>query len=83
MFAVYDNCKPASVMGFPQLNGKGWDNHTFATLKEAQEYVSEWLGDYDTTGGNLPADMPYDYNGYGDTIEIRDCGIKNETPNSD
>jgi hypothetical protein len=70
MFGVYDNGKPASVVGFPVLRGCGWDNHQFQTFEEAEKYAQNWLGQY--SGMTLEVNKPVDYDGYGTMIEIRE-----------
>lgn len=71
-YGVYDNGKPASEKGFPNLKGKGcWTNHTFLTFEGAQEYARAWLGQFAPSPEFLKINQPYDYSGYGDVIEIR------------
>lgn len=60
-YIVYDNNKPAV------LNTKTFSSNTFATLKDAKEYVNLWLG-FDV---DISFEEKYDYSGYGDIIEIR------------
>lgn len=67
-YGVFDNNKPASKQGFPQLKGKGWENHIFGTFEAAVEYANEWLGAYG--GVELQLDTPYYYS-YSDNIVIR------------
>lgn len=71
MFGVFDNGKPASTVGFSHLKGEGWDNHIFGTLKDAEEYAKEWLGNYYSKTIIFHPNTPYEYNSHGDTIEIR------------
>ncbi len=68
-YCVYDNGKPASTVGFPQIGlCKGWDTHRFATWPIAVAYAAMWTGQL-----IQPEDLlkPYDYSGYGDMLEIR------------
>jgi hypothetical protein len=67
-FAVFDNGQPASKVGYPQCGS--WGNHVFPTLLEAHDYAIKWLGDFGI-GVTLQINTPYDYDGYGDLIEIR------------
>lgn len=69
MFSLYDNGKPASAVGYPELEGKGWKSHCFDTYEEADEYVRKWLGQLYI---QLEPNRPVDYSGYGDLIEIRE-----------
>ena len=73
MYGVFDNGKPASKVGFPELKGKGWENHLFQSLSQAQNYAREWMGEYAPVDAiySLPVGRIYDYSGYGDMIEIR------------
>lgn len=68
MFAVFENNKPALLKGWRIK----WENNKFQTLAEAQQYAWEWLGTY---APELPSDIkfnvPYDYSGSGDVVEIR------------
>ena len=60
-YEVYENFGKSTEEGLP---------YSFATFAEALAHAKEWLGEYD----NLPLywdGSPYDYNGYGDMIEIR------------
>lgn len=69
-FCVYDNGKPASAKGFPQIKEvEGWNNHKFDTFPIAAAYATMWVGHI-----IQPEDLlkPYDYSGYGDIIEIRE-----------
>lgn len=64
--------KPCSTVGYPELKGKGWDNHVFPTFEQAKEYVREWLDVYySEPDGGLVLDEPWNYSGYGDKIVIR------------
>jgi hypothetical protein len=69
-YGVFENGKPCSEEGFPELEGLGWDNHIFDTFKEAYDYTCNWLGPY-ALGAKFAPNDPLDYNGYGDVIEIR------------
>ena len=73
MFVVYDNNKEASKVGFPELIGKckGWKTAKFTTLPEAQKYAAHWLGEVGQ-GMVLRLGQKFDYDGYGDIIEIRE-----------
>jgi hypothetical protein len=70
MYTVYDNGKPANRASYQSLRDPWWDNASFPTFQAAVAYARCWLGEWDT----LPIDWNgsvYDYDGYGDTIEIR------------
>ena len=68
-YQVLDNGKNADASAFPDLVGLGWDRSCFDTFEKAESYANDWLGKL----GNikLKLNTPQDYNGYGDTIEIR------------
>lgn len=68
MFEVLDNGIPAK---YPDYNvDPSWANNRFETYEEAMEYTNEWLG-YPDLSAWLQVNTPFDYNGFGDTIEIR------------
>jgi hypothetical protein len=69
-YGVFDNNNPACELGYPELEGYGWDNYLFDTLEEAQEYANKWLGP-DSPGRYLKLGEKYDSSGYGDIVEIR------------
>jgi hypothetical protein len=84
-YQVFNNGKPADTTGFPQLKGDGWMRSKFDTLEEARDYADDWVGfslfspDLAHVAGLIVLDKQrlkvgesYDYNGYGDTIEIRE-----------
>jgi hypothetical protein len=72
-YEVYDSGKPASIIGFPGLKGKGWETNSFNNYKRALRYAINWLGAYSGYGDiKLKLNVPYDYSGYGDFIEIRE-----------
>jgi hypothetical protein len=70
-YGVFDNDKPASSKGFPNLKGEGWATHLFTTYEEALGYAHDWLGEWGD-GIALSLGKKVDYSGYGDTIEIRE-----------
>jgi hypothetical protein len=63
-YHVFDNGKPARYE-----HGSCWRENVFDTLAAAQDYAKRWVGDHHTID-NLQVNTPYDYSGYGDTIEI-------------
>jgi len=69
MFAVYENGKPCIDVGLSVH--KDWSNNEFETLEEAREYAKDWLGS-NYGGVVLDVGEVHDYNGQGDTIEIRE-----------
>ncbi len=71
MFQVFDNGKPADSNGFPYLANLGWENSRFYTLEDARDYAHKWLGMGIYGMFEIGVNFPYDYSGYGDTIEIR------------
>lgn len=79
MFQVFDNGKPADEDGFPKLKEHGWETSKFETFAEAEKYALHWLGQWAPEPGVLQLNIPYDYNGYGDTILIKDISIKKMT----
>lgn len=71
-YAVFDNKKPASSYAFPELKSSGWSTHIFDTFDEANDYLNRWLGLYENGIINLEPNIPFDYNGYGDIVEIKE-----------
>lgn len=71
MFIVYDNNKEASRVGFPELAGKGWKTARFNNFSDAHKYAITWLGEVGV-GLSLKLGQKFDYDGYGDIIEIRE-----------
>lgn len=68
-YAVYDNGKPASRTGYPQItNINDWNTHRFSSIEDAVQYAHDWLGAWSLP---LKVNEPYDYSGYGDFIEIK------------
>lgn len=69
MFVVLENNKPAMYPDGPEC----WRENEFPTQEEANEYAHHWLEDW---AKGIPAILElgtrYDYNGYGDIIEIRE-----------
>lgn len=71
-FQVFENGKPCDNVGFPTLHAEyGWGNSKFETFEAAQEYAKHWLGDWKGIVPSMKVNVPIDYDGYGDTIEIR------------
>lgn len=69
MYIVYDNGRLARS---PECNvDPSWDNCSFSTLEEAVVYARHWLGEGDTLPEQWDGSS-YDYNGYGDTLEIKE-----------
>jgi hypothetical protein len=72
MWSVYENGKPAKY-----LLSYIWNTYQYETLEEAVEYLRDWSGPYlkdifpETIIKLCATGKPYDYNGYGDTFEIR------------
>lgn len=65
-FQVFDTGKPAQ---FPYCEvSEEWDNSIFNTFSSAKEYALRWIGYREV---DLKPDVPFDYSGLGDTIEIR------------
>lgn len=67
-YAVLDCGQPAVLTS---VVNDVWMNNVFDTQEDAMEYASKWLGDYEKSipdGNDLST--PYDYSGYGDTIQI-------------
>jgi hypothetical protein len=76
-YEVLENGEPAS---YHRYTGKdeflergmkrhGWTEYQFSSWEQAQAHASNWLGPYDRI---LIPNIPEDYNGYGDIIEIRE-----------
>lgn len=71
-YAVFDNNKPASKIGFPLLLSDCWNSNEFETFAEALVYAKNWVDGFgDTLPPDFAPDTKYDYDGHGDTIEIR------------
>lgn len=68
-FQVLDNGKSADCHGFPVH--PSWNKSLYDTFDEALKYAWKWLGDK-TGGPLLKVNTPWEYSGYGDTIEIRE-----------
>lgn len=67
-YRVFDNENPAE---FPELGD--WNKSIFDTFEEAKEYAKLWMGEFIHSAiENLQLNVPVTYNGYGDTIEIRE-----------
>lgn len=69
VYQVLENGKPADSKSYPKLANLGWDNSTFESFEAALAYALKWLGCY--APKTLEVGIPYDYSGYGDTIEIK------------
>lgn len=74
-YAVYDNEMPANSKIHTILKDPCWETHVFDTYLEAVQYADKWLGQYSPGTQILLEKLnygeKYDYDGYGDTIEIR------------
>ena len=73
MYGVFENNKPCD-----NKNHKvhpSWNNSVFETWDQALRYAYKWLGQFADAvkmeGPALEVNVPYDYSGYGDMIEIR------------
>lgn len=76
MFQAFEDNKPADWSGLPSLKGiPCWKNSVFETFEEAHAYALSWLGAYGE-GVGLRLNEPWDYNGYGSMIEIREVKEK-------
>lgn len=77
-YQVLDNNKPADYKHHKVSHC--WKQSTYSNFNDALMYARKWLGlalggSYDgKTGITLEPNQPYDYSGYGDTIEIREIG---------
>jgi len=75
-YSVYDNGRPANFDLFPSLkcgqNPAAWHTNSFDTFDEAHTYAQMWLSGEKLRGHILIPNVRYDYNGYGDWIEIRE-----------
>ena len=69
-FIVLDNGKPAQTR-FHKVD-RSWNNCLFTTFEDAERYAISWLGVYNPSFGTLELNVPYDYSGYGDMIEIKE-----------
>lgn len=72
MYQVFDNGKPADAE-HQGLDGS-WSNSKFDTLEEAQIYANHYLGFQKDILLLVELNVPYDYSGYGDFLEIRKVG---------
>ncbi len=43
MYGVYWNDQPASVVGYPEVKGEGWENHQWSEFQKAVDYANDWL----------------------------------------
>jgi hypothetical protein len=78
MYGVFENGKPCSEVGFPDLKGHGWTTSEFKTLAEAVDYAKKWLGDFGDEDFALPLgtlEFKYCYNGY-DSIVIKKLDVE-------
>lgn len=82
-YQVFDNNKPADYKHCKVHNS--WSNSKFHTFGAAFEYACKWLGNHNKILIDLYDEdnktqseyvslinVPIDYSGYGDTIEIRE-----------
>lgn len=72
-FQVFDNNRPADCRHCAV--GKDWNKSCYPTFKEAYAYAEQWLGDTYKLPDNWDG-SPFNYSGYGDTIEIRKVSVK-------
>jgi len=70
LFQVFDNDRPADC--FNHEVHKSWEQSKFKTFDEALEYARNWLGYPEGDIPPLELNVPWDYSGYGDKIEIRE-----------
>ena len=64
-FGVFLNGEPLSTRHAPFAN-------EFDDLDTALDYATGWCSGYGLQKEALQLNIPYDYNGYGDTIEVRE-----------
>lgn len=69
-FQVFDTGEPAEIR-----SSKIFNNSVFDTFEEAQEYVTQWLGWPVSAKNMLKLNVPIDYSGEKDTIEIKEVII--------
>lgn len=77
MYQVFDHGKPADCH-YHQNAHSLWDKSFFGDLEEALQYAHNWLGAWSPgieTLRNEAVGNVYNYNGYGDMIEIRQVAI--------
>lgn len=71
MFGVFENDEPCSID--PEwIKTTFWKTHLFTTFEAAEQYARAWLGVIDPGEGYLKLNVPWDYNGYGDMIVIKE-----------
>jgi hypothetical protein len=72
MYTVYDCGKKAQ---YPDTDvHPNWNNASFENLEDAVAYAEDWLG-MSAIGCRIPKDIllkGYDYDGYGDIIQIKE-----------
>jgi len=69
MFKVLDSGRLAR---YPECHvSPTWVSCEFKTFQEAFAYAKDWLGSFYSLPSNWDGSV-YNYNGYGDTIEIRE-----------
>lgn len=66
-YHVFYGNRPAK---YSNINSS-WKNNVFDNFEDAEEYAQNWLGSFDPGKNILKPNIPYDYDGYGDMIEIR------------
>lgn len=68
-YQVLDNNRPADC--FHCKVHESWNKSKYDTFDEALNYARKWLGFYGTCVVLKP-NTPWDYDGFGDMIEIRE-----------
>lgn len=68
-YQVFENNIPADNTHYLLIKDKGWHTSRFETFHEALDYARNWFQPYLNYWDGLGIK---DYNGYGDTAEIRE-----------
>jgi hypothetical protein len=77
-YQVFENDKPCDAANHKVH--KSWNNSIFDSFNDALKYVYKWIGEYAdpdsmTGSSGIKVNIPYDYSGYGDMIEIREIQV--------
>lgn len=75
-YQVFDNGRRADWTAFDHPTflefRKSWPIREFNSFEKAESYALKWLGDCSPGVGVLKPNVPYDYSGHGDYLEIKE-----------
>jgi len=69
---VYDNGSEAGRIDHPDYHESWPMRARFESFHEAEKYAIRWLGIYGEEDMAFEIGVPFEYSGFGDTIEIRE-----------